>query len=150
MGQAHEISKGLNLPIKGHPNQTIKDGALIEKVAVVADDFPFMKAKLLVKLRVGSLFAGVGGICMAFKNAGMKIAWANELDKNACKTYRHNFRKTKLIEEDINNLISPKGALNAIDPVRSKYYLGKKPFIFIILPLIYRQNLICAVFYKLK
>ena len=60
------------------------------------------------KLRVGSLFAGVGGICMAFKNAGMKIAWANELDKNACKTYRHNFRKTKLIEEDINNLINPK------------------------------------------
>jgi Na+-transporting NADH:ubiquinone oxidoreductase subunit A len=48
MGQAHEISKGLNLPIKGHPNQTIKDGAPIEKVAVVADDFPFMKAKLLV------------------------------------------------------------------------------------------------------
>lgn len=52
------------------------------------------------KLTVGSLYAGVGGICLGFKNAGFDIAWANEYDKNACITYRHNFSH-QLIEGDI-------------------------------------------------
>jgi DNA (cytosine-5)-methyltransferase 1 len=49
---------------------------------------------------VGSLYAGVGGICLGFKNAGFKLEWANEFDKNACSTYRHNFDH-QLFEEDI-------------------------------------------------
>ena len=48
----------------------------------------------------GSLYAGVGGICRGFINAGAEIAWANEYDKNACITYRLNFKHT-LYEEDI-------------------------------------------------
>jgi len=43
------------------------------------------------KLKVGSLYAGVGGICLGFINAGFDIAWANEYDKNACITYRRKF-----------------------------------------------------------
>ena len=39
-----------------------------------------------VKYKVGSLFAGVGGICQGFKNAKCDIVWANELDHNACET----------------------------------------------------------------
>lgn len=50
--------------------------------------------------KVGSLYAGVGGICQGFINAGARIAWANEYDKNACVTYRANF-KHPLYEEDI-------------------------------------------------
>lgn len=42
-------------------------------------------------LKVASLFAGIGGICYGFKQAGAKIVWANEIDKDACNTYRHNF-----------------------------------------------------------
>ena len=42
------------------------------------------------KYSVGSLFAGIGGICLGFKNAGCRIAWANEIDHAACETYRHN------------------------------------------------------------
>lgn len=49
---------------------------------------------------VGSLYAGVGGICLGFKNAGFKLKWANEYDKNACITYRKNFNH-KLFEEDV-------------------------------------------------
>ena len=49
---------------------------------------------------VGSLYAGVGGICMGFKNNGFKLSWANEFDKNACKTYHNNF-KHQLIEGDV-------------------------------------------------
>ena len=55
-------------------------------------------------LKVGSLFAGIGGIDLAFEQAGFEIAWANEIDAAACKTYRHNFPNTKLIEGDIRNL----------------------------------------------
>ena len=65
-----------------------------------------------MKLKVGSLYAGVGGICLGFKNAGFKLAWANEYDKNACTTYRNNF-KHKLYEKDIWNL-DPK-SLASID-----------------------------------
>ena len=53
-----------------------------------------------LKLKVGSLYAGVGGICLGFKQAGYEISWSNEWDKNACITYRNNF-KHNLIEGDI-------------------------------------------------
>ena len=59
--------------------------------------------KINKKYTVGSLFAGIGGICQGFINSGFKIEWANEVDKQACITYRANF-KHKLIEEDITKL----------------------------------------------
>lgn len=52
-------------------------------------------------LKVASLFAGIGGICYGFKQAGAQIVWANEIDKDACKTYRHNFGNKYLVEGDI-------------------------------------------------
>lgn len=55
------------------------------------------------KFTVGSLFAGIGGICKGFENAGATLEWANEIDKNACITYRENFSHL-LIEDDIHNL----------------------------------------------
>lgn len=55
-------------------------------------------------MKVGSLFAGIGGIDLGFIQAGFEVAWANEIDQDACKTYRHNFPNTKLIEGDIRNL----------------------------------------------
>jgi DNA (cytosine-5)-methyltransferase 1 len=54
-------------------------------------------------MRVGGLFAGIGGIELGFKNAGFTISWANEIDKNACITYRHNHSHT-LFEKDLNDL----------------------------------------------
>jgi|TARA_B110000003_G_scaffold110488_1_gene113117 DNA (cytosine-5)-methyltransferase 1 len=55
------------------------------------------------KYTVGSLYAGVGGICLGFIKSGFEILWANEFDKNACKTYRENF-KHKLHEGDVMSL----------------------------------------------
>jgi DNA (cytosine-5)-methyltransferase 1 len=52
---------------------------------------------------VASLFAGIGGIDKGFEQAGMDILWANEMDKNACITYRENFNHT-LKEEDIRKV----------------------------------------------
>lgn len=56
------------------------------------------------KLDVVSLFAGIGGICLGFKQAGFNIIWANEKDKAACETYRHNFGSDYLIEGDIKRI----------------------------------------------
>lgn len=54
------------------------------------------------KPRVASLFAGIGGICQGFINAGCEIVYANEKDKNACRTYRANFNGAPyLIEGDV-------------------------------------------------
>lgn len=50
-----------------------------------------------------SLFAGVGGICLGFKYAGVEIVFANDFDKNACITYRENF-KHGIVESPIENL----------------------------------------------
>lgn len=55
-------------------------------------------------ITVGSMFAGIGGICLAFKNNGCKLIWANEIDRYACKTYRMNFGDEYLIEEDIQKI----------------------------------------------
>lgn len=55
------------------------------------------------KLKVGGLFAGIGGIELGFKKAGFKISWANEIDKNAAITYRIN-HKHKLFEKDLKEL----------------------------------------------
>ncbi|VVM27729.1 DNA-cytosine methyltransferase (EC [uncultured Gammaproteobacteria bacterium] len=53
---------------------------------------------------VGSLFAGVGGICHAFQIASCNVLWANEIDSNACKTYKINNKNTDLLECDIKDL----------------------------------------------
>ena len=52
---------------------------------------------------VGGLFSGVGGIELGFEKSGFEIAWANEIDKHSCKTYRENFSHT-LYEGDIKLL----------------------------------------------
>lgn len=57
-----------------------------------------------MKNKVCSLFARIGGIDLAFRQAGFEIVWANEIDKYACKTYRYNFPDTVLIECDIRKV----------------------------------------------
>ena len=59
-----------------------------------------------MKYKVGSFFAGMGGIDIAFEKAGAKVIWANEIDKYACLSYRLNFPKCKMFECDIQNLNS--------------------------------------------
>ncbi|MGM9646149.1 MAG: DNA cytosine methyltransferase [Eubacteriales bacterium] len=55
-------------------------------------------------MRVCSLFCGIGGIDLAFIKAGHEIVWANDIDKYACITYRHNFPGTILVEGDIRTI----------------------------------------------
>ena len=55
-------------------------------------------------MRVVSLFAGIGGIDLAFEQAGYEIVWANEKDKYAVKTYKRNFSNVFVDERDIKNI----------------------------------------------
>lgn len=67
--------------------------------------------------KVGSLFAGVGGVCLGFKNAtsnndNYELVWANEIDEHACATYSHNFDHT-LVQGDIEKIVKPEREENA-------------------------------------
>ena len=64
---------------------------------------------------VGGLFSGVGGIELGFKQAGFEIAWSNEIDKYACKTYKENFPNHKLFGKCIQDFIVED--LDTVDPV---------------------------------
>ncbi|MBE6774237.1 MAG: DNA (cytosine-5-)-methyltransferase [Ruminococcaceae bacterium] len=55
-------------------------------------------------MKVASLFSGIGGIDLGFKQAGFDIVWANERDTAACRTYRLNFSNNHLVENDIRNI----------------------------------------------
>lgn len=53
--------------------------------------------------KVVSLFSGVGGIDLAFEQAGFKMVFANDIDEHACKTYSKNFNNL-IICDDIKNI----------------------------------------------
>jgi DNA (cytosine-5)-methyltransferase 1 len=63
--------------------------------------------------KVGELFAGIGGIGLGFKKAGFNVVWANEIDTNACTTYRSNFSHT-VINKDMTK-IDPSKELGKVD-----------------------------------
>ncbi len=46
------------------------------------------------RYRFIDLFAGIGGFHIAFSNVGAKCVFASEWDKNARKTYEHNFYRS--------------------------------------------------------
>ena len=45
----HKIEKGLDLPIPGKPLQVVRGSTPCTQVAVMADDFPGMKARMQVE-----------------------------------------------------------------------------------------------------
>lgn len=57
------------------------------------------------KLKGVSLFAGAGGMDVGFREAGIEIVWANELDKSAVETYKKNFGD-HIIQGDIAEIPS--------------------------------------------
>jgi DNA (cytosine-5)-methyltransferase 1 len=53
---------------------------------------------------IGSYFAGIGGICKGFQDAGFKIVYANEMDPKCVISYKHNHPNINLFEQDIYDL----------------------------------------------
>lgn len=73
-----------------------------------------------MNFKVGGLFSGVGGIELAFKQAGCDISWANDFDPYAHITYKkimHNDHYIGQMPIPIENLISTdyKSDLTGID-----------------------------------
>jgi DNA (cytosine-5)-methyltransferase 1 len=56
------------------------------------------------KFRTIDLFAGVGGIRLGFENAGFETVFANDFDAKCKDTYDVNFKKSKLVVEDIRKV----------------------------------------------
>ena len=46
----HTIKKGLDLPINGKPEQAISEGAAVDRVAVVASDYAYMRPRMFAKV----------------------------------------------------------------------------------------------------
>ncbi len=83
------------------------------------------------KYNVGSLFAGVGGICLGFQNAKLEdkeyeIKFANEIDEYACETYRKNFNHP-LLEGDIHKFLNPSLCTSEEE---KEYYESQRHYFF--------------------
>lgn len=81
-------------------------------------------------MQIGSLFSGIGGIELGFKQAGFSVAWAVEKDTKCCETYRYNFGETNLIEADVRkinlSILQPIDILVAGFPCQSFSVAGKQ------------------------
>ena len=64
------------------------------------------EARANSSLRVASMFAGIGGICLGFKQVDCEIVWANEINDAACRTYVHNFGSRYLVPGDIKRIVA--------------------------------------------
>ena len=82
------------------------------------------------KIKEFHLFAGIGGIDLAFAQGGFKVLWANERDHDACITYRLNNPDTYLLEMDISevsaNMIPKADIIAAGFPCQSFSIMGYK------------------------
>lgn len=66
-------------------------------------------------VKVGCLFAAIGGFCRAFVEAGGAVAWANEKDRFAARTFALNFPEVRLIQKPIEELSVAGDGLEPVD-----------------------------------
>ena len=72
-------------------------------------------------LKVGALFSGIGGFCLAFEAAGFQTAWACEIDPYAASVYRRNLPSNVLFEKDIRTLSVKKDRLEPVDVLHAGF-----------------------------
>lgn len=85
------------------------------------------------KYTVVELFAGCGGLALGFEEAGLNCLFANDIDKDSCKTLRENRPNWNVVNRDIHQIADSefkkyKGA-NVVSggfPCQAFSYAGKK------------------------
>src|SRR3990172_8355013 len=73
------------------------------------------------ELKAGALFAGIGGFCIGFDRVGIKTAWAIENDNASAKTYTHNIKNVRLIEQDIRTVRIVGANLEPVDVIHAGF-----------------------------
>ncbi|WCJ58249.1 DNA (cytosine-5-)-methyltransferase [Fontisphaera persica] len=66
-------------------------------------------------VKVGSLFAAIGGFCRAFIEAGATVVWANEKDKLQAETFRLNYPNVRCLNKPIEELTVLGDCLEEVD-----------------------------------
>ena len=85
------------------------------------------------KYTVVELFAGCGGLALGFEEAGLNCLFANDIDRDSCKTLRENRPNWNVLNRDIHQITDSefkkyKGA-NVVSggfPCQAFSYAGKK------------------------
>ena len=72
-------------------------------------------------LKGGALFAGIGGFCAGFADAGVNTAWAVELDDYAAMTYRRNLSDVRLIHKSISEVRVDADSLEPVDVLHAGF-----------------------------
>jgi len=92
--------------------QNLVSGAIKTMTLPVSDDRPWdvfgeePRPETECELTHVSLFSGCGGFDLGFRQAGFKTVFANDINADACKTYRTNLGE--IIEGDVRNASLPK------------------------------------------
>ena len=66
-------------------------------------------------MTVACLFAAMGGFCRAFRELGADVRWANELDVDACKTFKLNHHGVRLLPKSVKELHVGADGLEPVD-----------------------------------
>lgn len=69
----------------------------------------------------GALFAGIGGLCLSFEDAGFVTRWAVEIDEFAAKTYTANLKHVQFIERSIEAVSVSSDGLDAVDVLHAGF-----------------------------
>lgn len=62
-----------------------------------------------------SLFSGAGGMDVGFEKAGIQVLVANEIMPEASETYKANHQESRMINDDINNVINELDKYSGVD-----------------------------------
>jgi DNA (cytosine-5)-methyltransferase 1 len=74
-----------------------------------------------MKFRAGALFAGIGGFCLGFEQAGFKTSWAVELDEQAAATYSRNIPSRRLLVRDVRGVSVVTDKLESVDVLHAGF-----------------------------
>jgi len=69
----------------------------------------------ITKIRLGACFCGIGGFAKGFENAGFRVEWGIDKDPEACATFKLNFPKATVINEDIKTLSANPNLLSQVE-----------------------------------
>jgi len=78
------------------------------KVSNLIDTNELLEGKLIKTLTYIDLFSGAGGLSLGFNKSGFKNIFSIDIQKDFCETYKANFPKHILLQEDITKLSNEK------------------------------------------